>query len=604
MIPDRCSPVVPTYRHASGPAGQIARVETCRTLPTDHRAILLSRHDVCAGMRLIATEGIRMATAVERQVRGGEAIIAALEANGVDTVFGIPGVHNLDLYDVLYDRPDVTNILARHEQGAGFMADGYYRATGRPGVALIVTGPGVTNVATAVGEAFADSSNILIVATNLERKYLDTLEGNLHEMTDQMGVMRPLVKWSKRVMHAQELPTAVNEAFTALATGRPRPVYLEIPIDVLAERVPLDGIGPATVPAAPDIDDDVRRAAEAISSAKRVMIFAGGGANSPEAARCIAELAEALGAPVVSSLMGKGALADDHPYAVGSFGYRWAADNPTVDIMQGSDLVVVVGSGLGVRTSGEGSMPLPNRMIHIDIDPTEHGKRYQPEVSIVADVTQALTVLLERVRAGARPSGRWDAADVAVIRDRLGEPTDARVAGYIPYLDALRSGMDRDAVLANDMTMMAYEGVRYFPVYEPRSYTFPRGFGTLGSALPTAIGAKVGCPDRQVVAVAGDGGFQFTMEELGAAVHHRIPVSVVIFNDGTHTAVKAAQKRTYPGRYVSVDLVNPDYVKLADAYGIEGIRAESPEALLDALQYARSSVMPVIIDVPINLETY
>jgi acetolactate synthase-1/2/3 large subunit len=272
--------------------------------------------------------------------------------------------------------------------------------------------------------------------------------------------------------------------------------------------------------------------------------------------------------------------------------------------MQNSDLAIVVGSGLGVRTSGEGSMPLPKTLIHIDIDPAEHGKRYQPEVSIVADATTAVTALLDAVRSGNRQAGRWSEDQIAIIRDRLMEPADPRTAGYVPYIDALREGMDRSAILCNDMTMMAYEGVRYFPVYEPRSYTFPRGFGTLGSALPTAIGAKVGCPDKQVVAMVGDGGFQFTMEELGAAVHHRIPVTTVIFNDSTHTAVKAAQKRTYPGRYVAVDLVNPDYVKLADAYGIQGIRAESPEALSEALVAARSSEMPVIIDVPINLESY
>lgn len=545
-----------------------------------------------------------MTTTVDRRVRGGEAIIAALEANGVDTVFGIPGVHNLDLYDVLFDRPDLTNILARHEQGAGFMADGYYRATGKPGVALIVTGPGVTNVATAVGEAFADSSNILVIATNLERKYIDTLEGNLHEITDQMGVMRPLVKWSKRVMDVTDLTPSINEAFTALATGRPRPVYLEVPIDVIAEQVELNGLTPAASPVPPSIETQVQAAAAAIASANRVMIFAGGGASSAEASALVAELAAELGAPVVMSLMGKGALPADHPFAVGSFGYRWSADNPTTEIMAGSDLVIVVGSGLGVRTSAEGSMPLPKRMIHIDIDPSEHGKRYTPEVSIIADASLAISQLLTAVRSGSRPANRWSEDAVAIVRDRLNEPSDARAAGYVPYLDALREGMERDAILSNDMTMMAYEGVRYFPVFEPRSYTFPRGFGTLGSALPTAIGAKVGRPEQQVVSVSGDGGFQFTMEELGTAVHHRIPVSVVIFNDGTHTAVKAAQKRTYPGRYVSVDLVNPDYVKLAEAYGIEGIRAESPEALHEALVRARGSEMPVIIDVPISLETY
>jgi acetolactate synthase-1/2/3 large subunit len=193
---------------------------------------------------------------------------------------------------------------------------------------------------------------------------------------------------------------------------------------------------------------------------------------------------------------------------------------------------------------------------------------------------------------------------VKAIREKIVAPADERTAGYIPYLNALRTGMDRDAILVNDMTMMAYEGVRYFPIFEPRTFLFPRGFGTLGSAMPTALGAKVGRPDRQVVSVSGDGGFQFTLEELGAAVHHQIPVAIVIFNDGTHTAVKAAQKRTYPGRYIAVDLVNPDYVKMADAYGIEGIRAESPEALTEALNHAKAKDMPTIIDVPIQLEKY
>ena len=545
-----------------------------------------------------------MATSISNRVRGGEAIVELLKAHGVDTVFGIPGVHNLDIYDALHENPGLTNILARHEQGAGFMADGYYRATGKPGIALIVTGPGVTNVATAVGEAFADSSSVFVIATNLERKYIDTLEGNLHEMTDQMGVMKPIVKWSKRVMDAGDIPASVNEAFTAIGTGRPRPIYLEVPIDVMAEELEMNDITLLSSTSSVDISSQVTQAAELIAGAGRIMIFAGGGATSDEASAALQALAEELGAPVVTSLMGKGAIPADHPFAAGAFGYRWSADNPTVEVMENSDLAIVVGSGLGVRTSGEGTMPLPSKLIHIDIDPAEHGKRYQPNVSIIADAAQALTELLDAVRSGNRPKERWSEEQVAIIRDRLFEPSDARVAGYVPYIDALREGMDRDAILCNDMTMMAYEGVRYFPVYEPRSYTFPRGFGTLGSALPTAIGAKVGCPDKQVVAMAGDGGFQFTMEELGAAVHHRIPVTTVIFNDSTHTAVKAAQKRTYPGRYVAVDLVNPDYVKLADAYGIQGIRADSPEALAEALAAAKSSDMPVIIDVPISLESY
>lgn len=538
------------------------------------------------------------------RVRGGEAVLRALEKNGVDTIFGIPGVHTLDIYDALIDAENVQHILARHEQGAGYMADGYARATGKPGVALIVTGPGITNVATPIGQAYADSAPVLLVATNQERKYLDKMEGNLHEMTDQMGFLKPITKWGKRVMEADDLPAAVTHALEALATGRPRPVHLEIPIDLLAEEMEMPEVQLAKVqPIKPD-DSQVQAAVELIKSANRVMIFTGGGANTEECAPLIASLAEELGAPVVTSLMGKGSIPEDHPYAVGAFGYRWSADNPSIEVMEGSDLAIVVGTGLGVRTTGDGTMPLPKKLIHIDIDPDEIGARYPVELGIVADAAETCRAILDAVHCGARAKDRWSTSEVKAVREKIMEPVDERTAGYVPYLNALRAGMDRDAILVNDMTMMAYEGVRYLPIYEPRTYIFPRGFGTLGSAMPTALGAKIGRPDRQVVSISGDGGFQFTLEELGAAVHHQIPVAIVIFNDGTHTAVKAAQKRTYPGRYIAVDLVNPDYVKIADAYGMEGIRAESPEALTEALVKAKSLDAPVLIDVPIKLENY
>ena len=545
-----------------------------------------------------------MATSIGTRVRGGVAVIRALEAHGVDAVFGIPGVHNLELYDALHDSPGIRNILARHEQGAGFMADGYARATGKPGVALVVTGPGVTNVATAVGEAFADSSRVLVIATNLERKYLDSLDGNLHEMTDQMSVMRPIVKWARRVMDPRELPGAVAEAFQALLSGRPRPVYLEIPIDVLAEVCEMPDVEPLPVQLCAPSPAEIERAATLIAASRRAFVFAGGGANSEEAAPLLAQLADLLGAPVVMSLMGKGAMRADHPYSAGAFGYRWSADNPAADIMRGSDLAIVIGTGLGVRTTGDASMPLPKRIIHIDIDASEMDRRYATELPIVADVALTLRALLDALHTGAAPAERWSVAQVADVRARLAAPPDARTAGYLPYLQALREGMQRDAILCNDMTMPAYEGVRYFPVYVPRTYTFPRGFGTLGSAMPTALGAKVGRPDRQVVSLSGDGGFQFTLEELGAAAQHRIPVTMVIFNDATHTAVKVVQRRDFSERYVSVDLVNPDYVKLADAYGIAATRAASPDALTHALIQAREHAGPTLIDVPIDLEQY
>lgn len=547
-----------------------------------------------------------MAVDAEKRVRGGDAVVQALEANGVDVVFGIPGVHTLDIYDALIEGSSLKHILARHEQGAGYMADGYARATGKPGVALIVTGPGLTNASTAVGQAYADSSPIFVIATNQERQHIDQMVGNLHELTDQMQFMSPITKWSKRGMEAADLPELVAEALEALADGRPRPVHLEIPLDLLAEEVDHPEVRRAKAPEASVDEQKIADAIDLISQAGKVMIFAGGGASTDRVAPHVANLASALHAPVVTTVTGKGAIAHDHPYSVGAFGYRWSADNPASEAMKQSDLAIVIGNGLGVRTTGEGSMPLPEKIIHIDIDPAELAQdRYATTLKIQGDAASVLPALLGALddhNAGA--SGGWATEDVAAIRDALQQPADERAAGYLPYLHALRDGMERDAILVNDMTMMAYEGVRYFPVYEPRSYMFPRGFGTLGSAMPTAIGAKVGRPDKQVVSISGDGGFQFCMEELGAAVHHQIPVQIVIFNDGTHTAVKAAQQRTYPGRFIAVDLVNPDYVKIAEAYGIPAYRPGSADELRETLIETRSSNQPVLIDVPISLEKY
>jgi acetolactate synthase I/II/III large subunit len=544
-------------------------------------------------------------TTVAKTIRGGDSVVQALKANGIDVVFGIPGVHTLDIYDALIEDPELIHILARHEQGAGYMADGYARATGKPGTALIVTGPGLTNISTAVGQAYADSAPVFVIATNQERRHLDMMVGNLHELTDQLGFMKPITKWSQRAMEAADLPELVAQAIEALTSGRPRPVHLEIPLDLLAEPVEAPEIRIARrrveKPSAKDID----AAAELISNAGRIMIFAGGGASTTEVAPLLSKLAEELGAPVITSVTGKGAISYDHPYCAGAFGYRWSADNPTTALMKGSDLVIAIGTGLGVRTTGEGTMPLPGKMIHIDIDPAElEVGNYERTVGVVADAAAAIEALLERVTAGTKPEGRWSTDEVRIVREQLLAPADERAARYVPYVRALRDGMERDAILVNDMTMLAYEAVRYFPTYVPRSYFFPRGFGTLGSAMPTALGAKVGCPDRQVVSIAGDGGFQFTLEELGAAVHHQIPVQIVIFNDGTHSAVKAAQHRTYPGRFIAVDLVNPDYVKMADAYGMKAYRPESPEALAAVLKETRSLNEPVLIDVPVNFERY
>jgi thiamine pyrophosphate-dependent acetolactate synthase large subunit-like protein len=545
-----------------------------------------------------------LATEVKRTVRGGTALVKALEANGVRTVFGIPGVHTLDAYDALIDSDYVETILPRHEQGAGFMADGYFRATGKPGVALIVTGPGVTNIATAVGEAFADSSKVLVIATNLEREYLDKLEGNLHEITDQMGVMKPLTKWSKRIMSAADIPSSIADAIEQLDIGRPRPVYLEIPLDVLAEECEIEELPVAISTVSEPEISSIRAAGDLIRSGQRLIVFSGGGAVSDEASAALTEFAELTGSVVFTSLMGKGSIAEDHPRALGAFGYRWSEESPIVPYLKQSDVCLAIGTGLGLRTTANGTMPLPEKLIHVDLDENEFNKRYQANVAIQADAAATFRALIRDITENGGPADAWDEDEIMTGREANFRPADERAARYVPYLRALRDAIPRNGIVVNDMTMMSYEAARYFPVYEPRTYTFPRGFGTLGSSLPTAIGAKVARPDRDVVSINGDGGVQFTLTELGAAVHHQIPVPFVIFNDSTHTAVKAAQQRTYPGRFIDVDLVNPDYVKIAEAYGIPGLRAESPEQLTDMLRDSLRGTTPVIIDVPIDLERY
>lgn len=545
-----------------------------------------------------------MEVAAKPAIRGAASIVRALEAHGVRYVFSIPGVHTLSLYRALDDSAVIQTVLPRHEQGAGYMADGYARVSEGVGVAVTITGPGVTNILTPIAQAFADSSRVFLIATNLERPFLNRLEGNLHELTDQLAVVRPVVKWAYRAMTADELAPAIAEGFRQLWTGRPRPVYLEVPLDLLDEATAL-AVEPATPPPpsepAPHL---IEHAAQLLRNAKRVLVFAGGGAVSRRVAPLLKEFVEAIGAVVVTSLMGKGALPEDHPQVAGAFGYRWSPDNPVVTLMERSDLTIVIGSGLGVRTTANGTMPLPSPLIHIDIDEHEFGKRYQPDVALAADAAVTLSALLAAVHAGARPREGWTPEEIAPVKHALRTPPDERTARYVPYLEAVRAALPREAIIVNDMTMLCYEGVRFLPVYEPRSYLFPRGFGTLGSSLPTAIGAKLARPDIPVVSLNGDGGFQFTLEELGVLAHYRFPVIVVIFNDSTHTAVKVAMHRAYPGHYRDVDLVNPDYVKLAAAYGLTAVRVASPSELEVTLRHAVEANEPMVIDVPIALERY
>jgi acetolactate synthase-1/2/3 large subunit len=532
---------------------------------------------------------------MSEKVTGGAAAIAALEAAGVEVVFGIPGVHTLALYDALHDR-GVRHVLARHEQGAGFMADGYARATGKPGVALIITGPGITNVSTPVGEAFADSSPVVIISSQVERPYAGKMRGNLHDIRDQSGLMGVVTKRSTPVAEFDRIADTVFGAVRESTEGRPRPVHVELPLDLLAETGAFEAPSLASGYRPAPTREQVNQAVDLLANANKPLIYVGGGANAASAS--VTELAELLGAPVICSIMGKGIVAEDHPYGLGHAWNPWGGDNPVDELLAACDVVLVLGSKLGAQETDYWKMPLPATMIRVDIDPNELDLNYpNPTLGIAADAAATADSVLEALRQHGAISPRTSVDEVDSFRQRIAAARADDV--YHPYIAALRDALPRDGVIVQDMTMMSYRMNDAFPSYEPRSYLFPSSYGTLGFSVPAAIGAKIGRPDAPVVAVVGDGGFQFTMQELATAIQFEVTLPIVIFNDSTYTAVEQAMKYEFSGRTMATDLVNPDYVKLADAYGIPGVRAETPAALAEAVQSAFERRGPTIIDVPI-----
>ena len=528
------------------------------------------------------------------RMTGGQAVVRALAEHGVEVAFGIPGVHTLALYDALIDSP-IRHILGRHEQGVGFMADGYARASGKPGVALVITGPGVTNVATAVGEAYTDSSPVLVVASAEDQRWAGKMMGHYHDIRDQTEAIRPVTASQAQATAVGEVAPAIGAAFARMASARPRPAYVEIPRDVLESEAEITFPDPVVVERPGPAAEQIAAACQDIAGAKRVVIIAGGGAVACAAGAGIAAIAERLGTPVITSQMGKGVIPEDHPYALGNL---WGQGNPVDTLLRKADLALVFGTKLGGAETEDGAMRLPATVIRVDIDPEEVERNYRPSRAIVADAGKtAAAIDVALASAGISKTG-WSAEEVA--RTRTAALENQFGAENAAYLAALRRAIPRDGILVNDTTMMTYTAAKFYPVYAPRTFLVPAGYLTLGFSMPAAIGAKIAQPDKVVVAIVGDGGFQFTMHELATAKQFGVGLPIVIFNDSTYTAVKMEQAMQYDRRYLGVDLENPDFVKLAAAYGIPGVRANSPAEMEEAVVAASGRDVPTIIDVPIG----
>ncbi|HEX5505763.1 MAG TPA: thiamine pyrophosphate-binding protein [Thermomicrobiales bacterium] len=537
-------------------------------------------------------------TATARRLTGGQAVVEALRAGGVDTVFGIPGVHNLTIYDALRDAPDVRHVVCRHEQGAGFCADGYARTAGRPGVFVTTTGPGATNAFTALGEAWSDSSPVLHLASQLATPLIDRERGVNHELVDQVGTFRQITRHHESIRDLARIAPAVAECLTAIQSGRPRAAYLDFPEDVLnaSDEVTITAPQPPARPAADP--DAVRRAAERLAGARRPAIIAGVGVHRSGASDELLRLAEALQAPVFETAPGRGAIPSDHPLAVGG---RWTDEPRLWQVLAESDALLAVGTRLGGGSTSNWKVALPP-LLQLDADPAMIGKNYPVEVALAGDARATLALLNEEV---ARHGARADEGPARAVRVLCAElDAEMRAAHPVPMgvLDALRGALARDAIVTND-SLIQYWTARHLPVYTPRSYHIPWIYGTLGSALPFAIGAAVAAPGRQVVAIGGDGAFMFTCAELATAVQAGANVVCVVCNDRGYNAMRRHQRLRYgDDRVIASDLATPDFAAFARSFGALGLTLDSPTDLGPALREALAAGRPAVLDLPLALD--
>jgi acetolactate synthase-1/2/3 large subunit len=518
---------------------------------------------------------------------GGAAVIETLRSLGVDTVFGIPGTHNLELYRHL-TRLGIEHITPRHEQGAGYAADAYARVSGRPGVVITTAGPGLTNVITAAATAYADSVPMLVISPGVPRGLRGHDVGYLHETKDSTGALDRLLRWSRRVSSPSEAADAVAEAFASFTGARPRPVHVEIPVDVLDEpwagAPPLfhERPGPAPDPAALDA------AATALAAARRPLIIAGGGSAGATAE--LRELAEMCGAPVVTTCNGKGVLPESHPLALGA-SIRLRAAQQAVTL---ADVVLAVGTELGDSDLWGGTLTA-RYVIRVDIDAGQLNKNLPADVALHGDAARVLGALTERL--ASEPSGLTPDAETRARGLRESCVSEARPDGMAvrPLVEAVQAALPPDAIMAGDSSQVTYYGAMHFLQAErPHTLLYMPGYATLGYGLPAAIGAKIAAPDRAVVALLGDGALLFSVQELATAVQLNLPIPIVVADNGGYAEIRdAMDSRGIPR--VGVDLNTPDLPALARAFGAYGIQAETTADVTAEVAKAFTADRPTLI---------
>ncbi len=574
-----------------------------------------------AGSNTVADKVARRARAIEgrpfgpgsrtehegRTMTGARAIIASLEAEGVDTIFGYPGGQAIKIYDALYDSPKIRHVLARHEQAATHMADGYARATGKVGVVLVTSGPGATNTVTGIATAYMDSIPLVVITGQVTRGVIGT---DAFQESDIVGITMPIVKHSFLLQSTDDLTRTFREAFYIASTGRPGPVLIDVPSDLSGAEMVFhypDSVNlPSYRPTYRGNAKQVRACAELIRSAKRPLLYAGGGVVASHACQELTELAEKMRIPVITSLMGKGAMRCSNPLNLGPVGMH-GSKYANMAVME-CDLLIACGARFSDRMTGKVSEFAPHaKIVHIDIDPAEIGKIVNPDVPIVGDVKTVLAAVNRRLdETGAEPVGEAWCREVFGWRERWPFYTSDfadfpdKIAPEV-LLGQLSDKLDPErSIVTTEVGQHQMWALQNIHREHARTFISSGGLGTMGFGFPAAIGAKLGCPEDEVVCVAGDGSFQMNSQEMATAAANRVPVKVLIVNNRALGMVHQWQTLFYDRRYSFTELdAVPDFVKLADAYGWEAARISRPEEVSDALDAMLAADGPYLLDVQI-----
>lgn len=526
------------------------------------------------------------------EATGGEALGLQLAEEGVQYVFGIPGVQLDYAMDGLAQVSDKIQFVGtRHEQTAAYMADGYARSSGSIGVCMVVPGPGLLNASAALATAFACSSPVLCITGQIPSPAIGRGLGMLHEVPNQSRILDSVTKWHALARTPSEIPHLVREAVQQLRSGRPRPVAIEIPPDVLAARAPLELADPKSGQGQ-SVEPDLRlvtKAAELLRGASHPMIWVGWGVQAADASESLRELAEALDAPVIMSRSGNGSLPGDHYLALTTLSARRVLPECDVLLVIGSRFLTLNGSPIATAKG--------TKVILVNADEADLGEPRRPEIAIHGDADLTIHAIKEVLAGFVRE--RSHGLDLDTARSWA----IAQLASIQPQqtlLSALRAALPRDGILVSELTQVGYAARVGFPSYAPRSVISPGYQGTLGYGFPTALGVKMAHPDRGVIGITGDGGFGWGMAELATARKYNIGLVTVVFNDGAFGNVRRTQKDDFAGRYIATDLVNPDYLALAAAFGITGYRANSPDDLRTMAVEALGKNEPALIEVPVT----